>query len=75
MCIFPVCLRQHKCLGVEELSFDTHQHISEVIKLVFLLLEKDRVVFLITLIGYLLYGAIHRILKSTDSSSEVFPVQ
>lgn len=27
------------------MSFDTHQHVSEVVKLVFLLLEKDRMFF------------------------------
>lgn len=70
------CLSEtsRKCLGVEELSFNVHQHISEVVMLVFLLLENDEVVFLITSIGYLVYGAVYRILKSMASSSQVFPV-
>jgi len=53
------------------MGFDTHQHVSEAVELVCLLLEKDRVVFLITLMGCLVYGVIHRSLKSTDNSSEV----
>lgn len=70
------CLSEtsRKCLGVEELSFDTHQHISEVVKLVFLLLENDEVVFLITSIDYFVYRVIYRILKSTGNFSQVFPV-
>lgn len=74
MCILPVCRDITQVPGGGRMSFDAHQHISEVVKLVFLLLEKDRVVFLITLIGYLVHGIIYRILKSAANSSEVFSV-